>query len=312
MDIARILARQESMETRRSNFESLWEQVAQLVLPRSDDFRTQHAPGSQRTQRQYDAFPQAALDKFAAAIEAGTMPRQSYWHRMTTGDADLDQEHEVQNYLEELNGVLWRERYSPLGNFSSQAHENRISLGAFGTGAMLIEPRKGGGIKYRTLHLSEIFIEENSEGRIDTVHRKFSLAARQAIQQFGKNTPQKIIDRYNSGKHEERFEFIHCVAPKDDTSLGFAAGGYYMFENELVGEAEQFRTNPYVVSRYAVSSREVYGRSPAIMMLPDISMLNEMRRTVIEAANMVVDNPVLFHDDVPDFDLIPGARNLAA
>ena len=138
MDVDRILARQERMEGRRSNWESLWEAVAKLVLPRSDDFRSQHSPGDQRSQAQYDAFPQAALDKFAAAIEAGTMPRQTYWHRMTTGDPDLDSRHEVQLYLEELNRTLWTERYSPLGNFTSQSHEFRISLGAFGTGALLV------------------------------------------------------------------------------------------------------------------------------------------------------------------------------
>lgn len=298
------------METRRATWESTWEAVAKLVLPRSDDFRSKHSPGDQRNQQQYDAFPMAALDKFAAAIEAGTMPRQTYWHRMTTGDPDLDKRQEVQQYLEDLNQVLWRERYHPLGNFASQAHEKRLSLGAFGTGNLLVEPRKGGGIKYRTIHLGETYIEENSEGIVDVVHRKFSLPARQVIQMFGKHTPQKIIDRYNSGKAEERFDFIHCVQPKEETSLGFPTEGYYLFEKEFVGEPERFRSNPYIVSRYATSTREIYGRSPAIMLLPDISMLNEMRRTVIEAANMAVDKPVLMHDDVSEFDLTPGSRNL--
>ena len=310
MDIDRVLARQERMEGRRANWESLWESVARLVLPISDDFRSGHSPGGQRNQQQYDAFPQAALDKFAAAIEAGTMPRQTYWHRMTTGDPELDQRQEVQAYLEEVNQTLWRERYHPLGNFASQAHETRISLGAFGTGCVLIEPRKGGGIKYRAIHLSEIFIEENAEGIVDTIHRKFSLGARQAIQLFGKDTPQKIIDRYQSGKTEDRFEFMHIVQPKEETELGFPTQGRYMFEKSFVGdEPERFRSNPYIVSRYATSTREIYGRSPAIMMLPDISMLNEMRRTVIEAANMAVDKPVLMHEDVSEFDLTPGTRN---
>jgi len=298
------------MEARRANWESLWEAVARLVLPRGDDFRSQHSPGSQRNQQQYDAFPMAALDKFAAAIEAGTMPRQTYWHRMSTGDQELDADHDVQVYLEEVNKTLWQERYSPYGNFASQAHEKRISLGSFGTGGMLVEPRAGGGIKYRTLHLSELYVEENVEGMIDTVHRKFTLSARQAIQLFGDDTPQKIIDKYNSGKLEERYDFIHCVQPKDDFSLGFQAEGCYVFEKQIIGEKpEQFRSNPYIISRYSVSTREVYGRSPAIQLLPDISMLNEMRRTVIEAANMVVDKPVLMHDDVSEFDLTPGARN---
>lgn len=310
MDIERVLSRQEGMESRRASWEGLWESVAKLVLPRSDDFRSKHSPGSQRNQHQYDAFPMAALDKFAAAIEAGTMPRQTYWHRMSTGDTDLDSDHEVKQYLEQLNNIIWRERYSPLGNFASQAHEVRISLGAFGTGALLVEPRSGGGLKYRSIHLSELYIEENAEGIIDTVHRKFSLSARQAIQMFGAATPTKIIDKYNSGKRHEPFEFIHVVQPKDDTSMGFPTEGYYVFEKTFVGDKpEKFRSNPYIVSRYAVSTREMYGRSPAIMLLPDISMLNEMRRTVIEAANMVVDKPVLMHDDISEFDLTPGARN---
>lgn len=164
------------MEARRSNWETLWESVAKLVLPRGDDFRKKHSPGAQRNQHQYDAYPMAALDKFAAAIEAGTMPRQTYWHRMTTGDEELDSQHEVKLYLEQLNRVLWKERYSPYGNFASQAHEVRISLGAFGTGGMLIESRAGGGIKYRAIHISELYLDENSEGVIDTIHRKFLLS----------------------------------------------------------------------------------------------------------------------------------------
>jgi hypothetical protein len=43
--------------------------------------------------------------------------------------------------------------------------------------------------------------------------------------------------------------------------------------------------------------------------LPDISMLNEMRRTMIEAANMAVDPPTLSRDDVSEFDLAPGTHN---
>lgn len=315
-DIDHIFHRQEQMERFRGNWESLWESVARLVLPKSDDFRIKRAPGEVRNQHQYDAFPMAALEKWAAAVEAGTMPRQTYWHKMTTGDPELDERHDVALYLEDLNSRLWKTRYSPMANFSSQAHEKRLSLGAFGTGALLVEGRKGGGTKYRAIHLAELFIEENDEGLIDLVHRKFELSVRNAVKKFREATPQKILDKYNAGKFNETFDFLHVVGPRGDfqpgmlDKRGMAFEGFYIFvEGKEVIREEGFRSQPYIVSRHALSSKEVYGRSPAIMMLPDISMLNEMRRTTIEAANMVVDKPLLMHDDVSEFDLMPGGRN---
>lgn len=316
MNIDRLLERQETMESDRSNWESTWERVARMVLPRADDFRSKHSPGGQRNQQQYDAFPMAALDKFAAAMEAGTMPRTTYWHRLTTGDDELDENHEVSIYLEKLNGMLWRTRYAPMANFTSQAHEKRLSLGAFGTGCMLVQAAKGGGISYRSIHLSEIFIDENEDGFVDTVHRKFELSVRQAIRLFGKDAPDKVIQKHQAGKLADRFEFVHCVSPREDyehgrmDERGMPFAGYYIYpDGKQIIRSEGFRSQPYIVSRYTKSTREIYGRSPAIMLLPDISMLNEMRRTTIEAANMAVDKPTLQHDDVSEFDLVPGARN---
>lgn len=316
----RIMQQQSEMEAVRGNWESMWEDVARLVLPRADDFRQKHSPGTQRNQHQYDAFPMLALDKFSAVIEAGLMPRTSMWHKLTTGDPEFDEAHEVRLYLDEVNQILWDKRYSAKANFASQASEVRLSLGSFGTGCMFVEAREGGGICYKSIHLSEIFIRENWEGMIDTVHRKFELTARQAVQIFKDATPKKILDKYNSGKGGDKFEFIHAVFPREDrdpTRLdekGLPFAGIYLFtEGQEILREDGYHEMPYIVSRYAVSSREIYGRSPAIQLLPDISMLNEMRRTTIEAANMAVDPPVLLPDDaISEFDLTPGSRNYGA
>lgn len=315
-----ILSAHEDMESTRGNWESLWESVARLVLPRGDDFKSKHSPGDQRNHRQYDAFPMAALDKFAAALEAGLMPRTTIWHRLTTGDQDLDNERDVGVYLDDLNNLLWTTRYSPRANFASQAHEVRLSLGAFGTGAMLVEPREGGGVQYSSVHLSEIYIRQNYFGVVDTVHRKFCLTARQAVQLFRDAAPEKIIAEYNSGKVGKRFEFIHAVMPREDYERGRMdmkgkpwAGSYVFPEGKAIVREDGYEEMPYLVPRYATSSREVYGRGPGTMLLPDIAMLQEMRRTTIEAANMAVDPPVLLPDDaISEFDLAPGSRNYGA
>ena len=118
----------------------------------------------------------------------------------STGDEDLDKQHDIKLYMDALNDLLWKRRYSPKANFSGQAHEVRLSLGSYGTGCQLVMPRKGGGAKYRAIHLSEIFIAENNDGFIDTVHRKFEMTVRQTVMEFGKDTPQKILDKYNANK----------------------------------------------------------------------------------------------------------------
>lgn len=318
--VNRILQCQAEMEGMRGNWESMWEHVARLVLPRADDFRSKHSPGTQRNQQQYDAFPMQALSKFGAVLEAGLIPRTAMWHELSTGDDDLDEAHAVRLYLDELNQRLWDTRYNPRANFASQAHEYLIGLGSFGTGCMLVEARAGGGIMYKNIHLSEVFIRENWEGMIDTVHRKFEMTARQAVQTFKGDTPDKIMDKYNAGHGGEKFEFIHAVMPREDVdrnrldAAGLPFQGVYIFsEGQQIIREDGYHEMPYIVSRYAVSSREVYGRSPAISLLPDISMLNEMRRTTIEAANMAVDPPVLLPDDVmSEFDLQPGSRNYGA
>lgn len=311
-----ILARQTEMENRRSNWETVWERVSKLVLPRTSGFKTRNTPGESLSEQQYDAFPMAALDKFAAAIEAGLMPRGNLWHKLTTGDDEMDNRHDVKIYLEALNNLLWEQRARPRANFATQAHEARLGLGLLGTMGLMVLPDERGGIRYRNIHLAELFIAEDNFGFVDTVHRRFELTARQAVQTFGKDTPAKIIDKYNQGKFGESFCFIQAVMPREDYERGRLddqgkpyQGVYICEETKEVVRDEGYYENPYVVSRYATGPREIYGRSPCIQLLPDISMLQEMRRTTIDAAAMAVDPPTLEHDDVSEYDLMPGGRN---
>ena len=317
-DVKAIMERQATLEARRSNWESLWEEVASRVFPRGDDFNRRHAPGADRSDGQFDAFPMMALNRFAAALESGLTPRSQVWHKLTTGEEDLDEDVEVGRYLDALNKTLWRARYAARANFSSQAHELYLGLGSFGTGAMYVEDNGARGIRYKSIHLGELYIAENADGVVDTVHRRFEMTARQAAQEFGDKIPEKVTVALEKGKTEDRFEFLHVVMPReqydpyrlDADGLPWTDIYIHPDSKEIVRDGG-FYEMPYCVSRYVTSSREIYGRSVAIMLLPDIKMLNEMRYTVIEAANMAVDPPVLLHDDglLSEFRMEAGARN---
>jgi hypothetical protein len=58
-----------------------------------------------------------------------------------------------------------------------------------------------------------------------------------------------------------------------------------------------FNEMPYVVPRFLKATGEIMGRSPAMTALPDVKMINLMSKTIIEAAQKMINPPLLVPDD---------------
>jgi Bacteriophage head to tail connecting protein len=313
-----IIRRQEKMSTDRAIFDSHWREIAERILPRADHFRVNRNPGDKHTEKIFDATANLALERFAAAMESMLTPRTQRWHKLKTGVDELDQNQEVQTYLDEVVKILFSVRYSPKANFASQANECYMSLGAFGTGGMFIDDLVGRGIRYRSIPLSEMWIAENHQGVIDTVHRRFSMTVRQAAQQWGRDKLSEKMKNALEKQPEQMFDFIHAVCPREDVDTNKKnykgmpiASCYISIDGRNMMSEGGYQSMPYAVGRYVTGPKEVYGRSPAMTVLPDIKMLNEMSKTVIRAAHKLVDPPLLLQEDgaLAAFDLRPGALN---
>jgi hypothetical protein len=319
MMVTDIIREHEQMVSERGIWEQHWREIAERVLPRNNWFQaTDKVEGEKRTEKVFDATAGLALDRFAAAMESMLTPRTQQWHRLKVRNPELRENDEIQEYLDEVTQILFQVRYSPKANFASQAHENYISLGAFGSGAILIDDIVGYGIRYKSIHLSEIYFCENHAGIIDKVHRKFEMTARQAAQKWGiDKIPEKIRTALEKSP-ERKFEFIHCVKPNEDYKSGrmnyegMPYASYYLsLEGNQMVSRGGYKTFPYAISRYVTGPKEVYGRSPAMTVLPDIKMINEMSKTVIRAAHKIVDPPLLLQEDgvLQAFNTRPGALN---
>jgi hypothetical protein len=314
-----IIRQHEQMVSDRGVWEEHWREIAERVLPRQNWFQAaEKTPGEKRTEKIFDATAGLALERFAAAMESMLTPRTMKWHKLQVRDPQLKENMQVQAYLDEVTNILFQVRYSPKANFASQAHENYMSLGAFGTGAIFIDDIPGTGIRYKAINLSEIYVAENFSGVIDKVHRKFPFTARQAAQKWGyDNLPAKIKTALEKTPEKE-FEFIHCVKPNDDLMpgrkdyKGMPWASYYLcYDSHTVMSEGGYQSFPYAVSRYVTAPKEIYGRSPAMTILPDIKMINEMSKTVMRAAHKIVDPPLLLQEDgvLQVFNTRPGALN---
>lgn len=318
-DIIRIHGQ---MESDRKQWEAHWEETAERCLPRRRGFKDSrddqnHDDGKKHSEKIFDSTALLALERFSAAMESMLTPRTQQWHRMTPIAAELKEDNEVAKYLDEVARILFAVRYSPRANFASQANEIYMDLGAFGTGGMYIEDEVGRGIRYASIPLEQLFFATSQFGDIDMVHRDFQMTARQAMQRWGDKCPQ-VIKTAARERPMQKFRFIHCVKPNDEYEgdrkdyRGMPwASIYICYADSSVIETGGYRTMPYAISRYVTSTKETYGRGPAMTVLPTIKTANEIKKTILRAAQKAVDPPLLLTEDglLRAFDLRAGALN---
>ena len=298
-----IVREQAQLASKRGIWESHWREVAQRVIPRLDEIQERKTPGEKKSEWIFDSTAPLALERFAAIMESLLTPRSQQWHKLRSTNKELNEEAAAKKWFEDSTRALFQRRYSPKANYASQQHETYMGLGSFGTGCMFTDEWMGNP-RYRAIHLAEIYCAENFQGIIDTIFRKFQMTARQAAQAFGEdNLPDATKGRLSSAKHQNS-DYIHLVRPRDDLdperldTRGMAYESYYVsLEGKQIVRSGGYHKQPYTISRYVTGPKEVYGRSPAMLALGDIKMINEMYKTTIRAAHMLVRPPLLVHDD---------------
>ena len=315
-----IFIRYRRLKNERSVWESHWEEIAERVLPRSRIFTGEQTPGDKRTSKLYDATAALACERFASAVESLLTPRGARWHQLRSTNPLINRDNDAGRWFDQVTNIMFAYRYSPKSFFSSQMHEGYMSIGAFGTAGMFVDEHPEGGLMYRHVHLSDLYIAENEMGRIDTVFRKFKVTARQAMRMFEDGNLSDNIRKLASDRPDDEVELLHVCCPRTDRdptardrkNRKFFSGYYDVTEEQLIEESGMDDMG-YILSRYNTGPREIYGRSPAMTCLPDIKMINEMSKTVIRAGQKAVDPPLIIADDgvILPVNSKPGAATFA-
>lgn len=319
---ARALVRlASSLKTDRSTFERHWQDIADVMRPQAYPFVTEQSqqtePGSKRTSKMFDSVPPLALEKHAAVLEALLSPRNQVWSKLVASEESLQEDIEVQRYLDAVNKLLFRIRYRPASNLASQLAESYLNLGAFGTQGLYISEDMGRGIVYKSCSLHSLIVGENYQGVVDRVFRHYEFDAMQAAEAFGWEKLPAVVRTAYEGKSTKKFKFMQAVVPRelvedkgsDFRGFAFASLDIFMHDNSVMATGG-YRVQPYAVSRYTKSADELYGRSPAMLVLADVNMLNRMNKVTIKGAEKAVDPPLMtMEDSLSPFNLTAGAMN---
>ena len=302
-----IKKRCSTLESDRATWEDHWQDILDYVMPRKADISFVRAKGTKRTEVLYDSTAITANNLLAASLQ-GTLTSPSLpWFHLKLRDKELNENRDVQLWLEDSA----RRMYDTFNesNFNTEVHELYLDLCSVGTGSMFVEEGNNGfeteGIHFNTLHIAEYFIQENINGQVDTLYRKYKLTARQAIEEFGEdNLGEKILEA-SKNKPDKMFNFIHAVEPTKDyeralrkaiTKLPFHSC-HVCVEDKMVVRTGGYNEFPYLVPRWAKATGEIFGRSPSYNALPDIKTLNKAVEIGLKAWAKAIDPPLLVQDD---------------
>jgi len=304
-----ILDRYSSLRTERQNWESHWQEVADYMLPRKADITKSRSKGDKRSELIYDGTATHALELLAASLHGMLTNTVSPWFYLKYKNDELNGEDEAIEWLEDCTRVL--NQAFNRSNFQQEIFELYHDLIAFGTAAIFIAEDDENDLRFKNIHISEIFITEDEKGFVDSLTRKFKIQAKNILSAFPKaELPPELAKKIQKAPHEN-VNIIHSVYPSDEYSNKKYMSCYIHEDSGAILSEKKFNEFPYAVPRYLKSSNEIYGRSPAMNALPDVKMLNLMSKTSIKAAQKQIDPPLMVPDDgfLMPIRTVPGGLN---
>jgi len=311
-----VIERYNSLKANRQNWEEHWQDVADYFLPRKNNITQKPSKGDKRHEQIFDGTATHALELLAASLNGMLTNTISPWFHLKYRDENINRDDSAKEWLEDCAKTMHQAFMR--SNFQQEVFELYHELLCFGTSAMFITDDPKDDLRFKTVHISEIYITENEKGFVDSLTRKFHVQAKNIPAMYpGAVLPKPIQDLVNKDPYGET-QIIHSVYP-NDVQMGYDNSKNMDYKSCHVHEAtgfllkeSGFKEFPYVVPRYLKSSsNEVYGRSPAMNALPDTKMLNTMSKVSIKAAQKQIDPPLMVPDDgfMLPIRTVPGGLN---
>ena len=312
-----LLSRLSTLETQRMTWEHHWQEVADYIVPRKADITKKRSPGDKRQELIFDGTAIHSAELLSASLHGMLTNASTPWFSLRYRDTETDEMDAAKEWLESATDVMYQAFQR--SNFQEQVHELYHDLITFGTGVMFVESDEDNQVRFGTRHISECYVSEDDQGRVDTVYRKFKMPARAAAMRFGEDVLSQRMKKALAEDPYSEVTIIHVVRPreerdvtKEDTLNKPYLSCYIDPEEKTILSESGYDEFPYMVPRYLKASFELgYGRSPAMTALPDVKMLNKMSETTIRAAQKQVDPPLMVPDDgfMLPIRTVPGGLN---
>lgn len=306
MTVSRILSRFDNLRSLRSNYETVWDEITDYVLPSRGSYShlNTNVPAQRRDRKLLDITGVVAARTLAARVITEMTSPNERWFDLRLKDTTLDQQENVRRFLYDVGERI----FNVLNEGWHLPHiEVTTDWIAYGTACLFVSQVEEDNKKelvFKSIPITELFIAEDFKGKPDTVFRYFRLPIRQIAQEFGTEQFDKDLHECLRKDPDQLHEVIHAVYPSDTYVTGAKMkkamkykSCYVLKEKRLLLSEGGFKEMPFIVFRFWKRTGEPYGGSPAWDSLSDIRMINVMSETALRAFQMEAFPPLLAASD---------------
>lgn len=241
-------------------------------------------------------------ENLAANMVSGVTPSNSRWFEMDVdGASEADK-----RWLSDSSESIWMNIHS--ANFDAEVFDAMMDVVNAGWFVLYAdEDREKGGFVFELFPMAQCFFASSKAGGlVDTLYRRFKLTAEQAVSTY--NRPgDKLSEKTRQlarDKPDTLVEFIHCIEPNRIGVVNAILAKNLPFSSTTVecGERVTVRESGYhefpcTVPRWSRIPNSPYATGPVAKALPDIRMLNALRKNQVMATDLAVAGMWVAEDD---------------
>lgn len=302
-NVQNVIARAKAVKGKQGDWLTYWDDLARVHIPRMLGFSETREVG-ERHDDLFDGTPMHAARGLANSIGGLLRPDGEDWVRVKAVKEDLNNDYDAKIWLEDTGDRLRKAMENPRSRMRQCTGEVDLMLTVFGTGPFWLgENRDRNGLLYQAIHLKDAGIDWGESGPRG-MYRFKKLTASQAADEWGVDNlgeQAKRALKEDSGDKDRKFTYINAVMQRNDAGrfrsrMPYASLWIEEESNHIVANSG-FVEFPYIVPRMDTAPGEDYGRSPAMIALPDSNTAQAMGETILIAGQRAADPPIFAPND---------------
>lgn len=300
-DIVAICRRLEAMKSNRSQHENVWRDCTDHSFPlrgsglQSDTLTAQEA--LDRTARLVDSTSTDAGLNLSANLQGGMTPANARWFGLEVVNADKASKEWLDGAAEQLHQEIHN------SNFDSEAGDAMLDMVAIGWFVLFIDvDRDKGGFVFEAWPIAQCYLASSrADGIIDTIYRSYTLTAQQCVSEFGSSCSGQVTKKAEN-EPDAPVQLVHAIYPRTGANGKLAKNmPFASCKGEVDTKTELsesgFNEFPCAVPRWSKIPQTPYAVGPMFAALPDVRMLNKLKRMDLAGLDIAVSGMWIAEDD---------------
>lgn len=297
-----VIRRAECAKNERALWHNNWNEVADLVRP-DYSFTAIRTAGQPNRRMIYDSTAPNAQANLSAYLDGSLTNTSIRWMEFVPIDPsiDLDTDEEALNWLYAASSICMRHLEHTSSGFSQATTECWLDLTSWGTACVMRVSDISELPRWAAKPLMSVALEGDEDtNEVVATHREFCMKGWRCEKKWS-DLPEKLRSELKrEGGLDKDFKFLHSIYERFDRDPAKVdaqnkqwASVYVCLDTKEVVKEGGFDENPMLTPRWSVAAGEVYGRSPAMAVMPDIKTINALSKITLQGIELGVRPPML-------------------